>query len=367
MEAEAYIFLDCEKLEIRISGVTQCDYDDLPSFLRRTKTKIFYNPANTNVLLSEAIPEKQEFEPAEEIIPLLKAVKSEIEIKNIKNAFVKDSVVVTKLLFWIHTQMEKDAPLTEGEIAIKLKSLRQEQPHYLCDSFKTIAAYGANAAQAHYNTAYPGEPLKPQGFLLIDTGGQYLDGTTDSTRTIPVGPLSDEMKRDFTLVLKGHINLARAQFLKGTTGHALDILARQPLWQHGQNYRSGTGHGIGYCLGVHEGPHNIGTLANNVALVPGMLVTNEPGIYKEGRHGIRTENVLLVRELFQNDDGTFLGFEPLMYCPIALEAIDTSLLYDWEIEYLNAYHKKTFETLSPFLDENERAWLRNATAEISSR
>ncbi|MCL2576902.1 MAG: aminopeptidase P family protein [Defluviitaleaceae bacterium] len=360
---EAHIFIDPQKIESTLlPDFTLHDYNSLPSFLKNFKTeKIYYNPTNTNVQLTEAIPIKSELKPADDIIPLLKAVKTHAELANIKNAFIKEGVVLTKMLFWLHEKI-KERPVTEGEIARVLQKTRKTQAHYICDSFTTICAYGSNAAQAHYNCGETGAVLHERGFLLIDTGGQYLDGTTDTTRTICLGEITDEMKRDFTLVLKGNIALSHAVFPSGTTGSALDILARQALWESGQNYRHGTGHGIGYCLSVHEGPHNISQTYNAVALAPGMLVSNEPAIYKENRYGIRTENILCVTE--KKPGGTFLTFETLTHCPIDTRAISPELLTPTERGRLNDYHKRTYEVLSPHLTTHEREWLKQATHPI---
>ena len=373
-EKDAHLFIDLKKvpkqLEAKLitQGFTLNDYHALTAKLRTMPTggKLLYNGKKTNVLLSEAIPSgiKLATKPEMDIIPLLKAIKSDEELANIKNAYTKESIVIVKMLKWLEDSMHLNKHLTEIDVVKFLSEKRLEQAYCLGDSFPTIAAYGANAAQMHYRVENMGAQIKYEGFLLVDTGGQYLDGTTDTTRTIPMGELTQEMIKDFTLVLKGHINLASAVFLKGTTGHALDILARQPLWMEHQNYRSGTGHGIGYCLGVHEGPQNIAQLSNTVALAPGMLVTNEPGVYKEGKYGIRTENVLLVQELTKNDDGTFYNFTPITYCPINTSAIDKSILSQSELEYLNTYHKKVYETLAPLLTPDEGAWLKRVTKEI---
>jgi Xaa-Pro aminopeptidase len=266
---------------------------------------------------------------------------------------------MVKTLNWLDKVGIGECTVTEGAVANVLQAFRKLQPYYLSDSFSPIVAYGANAALSHYSCEI-GEELRAEGFLLIDTGGQYLDGTTDTTRTVCLGEVTDEMKRNFTLVLKGHIALSRAVFLKGTTGTNLDILARMPLWENGLNYNHGTGHGIGCCLSVHEGPHNISRGHNAVALTAGMLVTNEPAYYKEGHYGIRTENVLAVTA--RGDD--FYGFEPLTRCPVDKRAIAPELLTEIEIDWLNAYHKLTYETLSPFLTEEEAEWLKNATDNI---
>jgi Xaa-Pro aminopeptidase len=354
-ERDAFVFIDREKISA-IDGFIFHDYDALPNYLKNfSSQKIFYNPVKTNVLLAESIQNAGNLKPAEEIVPLLKAVKSKTELANIKNAFVKEGVAMTKMLFWLDSAIKSER-VTEGDVVRVMQKFRAEQELYLGDSFATIAAYGENAAQAHYSCGEVGATLALDGFLLIDTGGQYLDGTTDTTRTICLGEPTDEMKRDFTLVLKGHIALARAVFLKGTIGSALDILARLPLWESGQNFQHGTGHGIGYCLSVHEGPHNISQHYNAVPLSPGMLVTNEPALYKKS-YGIRTENVLVVCEKEKTPDGEFFSFENLTLCPIDTRAIDFDLLTDIEKNWLENYHARVLEVLSPYLNAQEREWL----------
>jgi len=372
-DKDAHLFIDQAKVaniadKLKSQGFTIHDYHALTAKLRtmpRTGTMLF-NGKKTNVLLSEAIPLGLKImrKMDSDIIPKLKSVKSETEIANTKNAYIKDSIVIIKTLIWIEDSLKQNKTITECDISAYLAELRKSQEHCLGDSFNTIAAYGENAALMHYRPENGGATIKQEGLLLIDTGGQYLDGTTDTTRTIPVGAITEEMINDFTLVLKGHINLAQAKFLKGTTGHALDVLARQPLWQECQNYKCGTGHGIGYCLGVHEGPQNIAQKLNTIELAPGMLVTNEPGVYKEGRYGIRTENVLLVEKHAEAEDGIFLKFTPLTYVPISQSALNVELLTSQEKSYLNDYHKSVLETLSPLLSETEVEWLKNATKEI---
>jgi Xaa-Pro aminopeptidase len=364
-ETDAYVFADKTKIsEIELENFTLHDYDDLAEFLKNTENP-YFNPDDTNVTLAGCVENSKSHKSTDDIIPLLKAVKTETELANIKNAFIKEGVAMVKMLHWLDNAGvgTTEYPITEGAIATVLQEFRKLQPHYLCDSFSSIIAYGANAALSHYNSGEIGAELHAEGFLLIDTGGQYLDGTTDTTRTICLGEISDEMKRNFTLVLKGHIALSRAVFLKGTTGTNLDILARMPLWENGLNYNHGTGHGIGYCLSVHEGPHNIsrGNI-NSAAFVPGMLVTNEPAFYKENHYGIRTENVLAVIECAGRSD--FYAFEPLTHCPIDKRAIAAELLTETETDWLNAYHKRTFETLSPHLSDEERDWLKNAAEKI---
>ncbi|MCL1843875.1 MAG: aminopeptidase P family protein [Defluviitaleaceae bacterium] len=378
-ETEAYIFADFIKIaevsgKLTAMGFTIHEYDALPEFLQNLKTgKLYYNALYTNVLLAESVPKncdaKNALKPAEDIIPLLKCTKTKEEIENVKTAYIRESLVIVKTLKWLDETIGKQ-PITEADVSRYITNLRQGLPRYLCDSFNTIAAYGENAALSHYNPGETGETLQQSGFMLIDTGGNYLDGTTDTTRTVCLGDISDEMKNDFTLVLKGNIALSRAVFPKGTTGSALDVIARQPLWFDFQNYNHGTGHGIGYCLNVHEGPHNIAQHHNPVALAPGMLVTNEPGIYKKGRYGIRTENVLLVRKCRSSPGagnteldatGIFLEFEVLTFCPFDQRAIMPEKLTQIERDWLNAYHEKTYKTLSPHLNNEERDWLKNAT------
>lgn len=356
-QTDAHVFIDAKKITgLQLSEFTIHAYDALPKFLKNFGAKkIFFNPHTTNVLLTESIAHgaRSEFKPAEEIIPHLKAVKTPYELANIKNAFIKEGVAMTKTLFWLESEMASGGQVTEGDVVRILQKFRGEQSDYLCDSFDTVSAYGANAAEAHYSCGETGATLFPKGFLLLDSGGQYLDGTTDTTRTIPLGELTDEMRRDYTLVLKGHIALSRAVFMRGTTGTQLDILARLPLWETGQNYSHGTGHGLGFCLSVHEGPHNISTNHNAVEFEPGMLVTNEPALYKAGRYGIRTENVLAVRRA----NPGFLCFEVLTVCPIDTRAILPEMLTKIEREWLADYHKNVCETLAPHLSDMERAWL----------
>jgi Xaa-Pro aminopeptidase len=362
-QTDAHIFIDTQKLppNVLLPGFTIHPYDSLLENLC-IANKIHFNPSNTSVKISNRIKTPEPL--TKDIISLLKAVKTPAEISNIKNAFVKEGVVLTKTLFWLEDAIADGQPITEGDVARKISELRKTQPHFLYESFPTICAYGANAAQAHYSCGEKGETLQPSGFLLIDTGGQYLDGTTDTTRTIALGALTHEMKRDFTLVLKGNLALSHAIFPLGTTGSALDILARQHLWANGQNYRHGTGHGIGYCLSVHEGPHNISGTHNAIALTPGMLTSNEPAYYKPNEYGIRIENIIYVKEHEKTLDGNFLSFGTLTLCPIDTRAILPEMLSPEELARLNAYHACVFEALSPHLPPAERTRLKQATTAI---
>jgi len=370
-ETEATIFVDKAKVadisgKLTSQGFTLAPYEAIPEKLKTLPTTdtIYYNKNKTNVLLAEAIPEGLERKlEIKNIIAHLKGAKSGHELANIKNAFVKEGVAMVKLLKWLDESVKAGKTLTEDEIAKTLTGIRKQQKDCLGDSFDTISAYGANGALPHYRHEGDGATIKPEGFFLLDTGGQYLDGTTDTTRTVAVGPLTDEMKKDFTLVLKGHLAVNAAVFLAETTGVAIDALARQPILQDRQNFKHGTGHGIGYCLGVHEGPHGVSS-RSTVALVPGMLISNEPGIYKQGRYGIRTENVLAVRELCKDDGNTFLHFENMTVCPYDTGAIVVEMLTQIEKDTINLYHTMVYHTLATMLAEDEKVWLENATKAI---
>ncbi|HZJ82535.1 MAG TPA: aminopeptidase P family protein, partial [Clostridia bacterium] len=272
----------------------------------------------------------------DDIIIKLKGVKNSVEIENMKETHIKDGVAMVNFLHWLDTNIGVEE-ITEIDIAQKLVELRTEQEHCLGASFDTIAGYNANAAMMHYMaTPENYAVLKPEGVLLVDSGGQYLGGTTDITRTMVLGDISEEQIRDFTLVLKAKMAMSRAIFLEGSSGKSLDALARQPLWENHMNYKCGSGHGLGYCLSVHEGPHGFGV---DVPFEEGMVVTIEPGVYKENRYGIRTENTLVVvKDKLDEDAGQFYRFDMLTYCPIDIRAIDTSLLRQDEIDWVNNYH-----------------------------
>lgn len=297
-----------------------------------------------------------------DIISNLKSIKNPIEIKNIKETHIKDGVAMVNFLYWLDTNIGVNK-ITELDIVEKLVEYRMEQKDCLGASFATIAGYNANAAMMHYMPTEDNyATLRPNGILLVDSGGQYLSGTTDITRTIVLNEVTDEQKYDFTLVLKANIAMSTAIFLKGSTGRTLDVIARQHLWKHHINYQCGSGHGIGYCLSVHEGPHGFGT---DVPFEPGMILTIEPGVYREGRYGIRIENtVLVVEDKLDEDIGQFYSFEMLTYCPIDIRAIDISLLDRVEIDWINHYHKKVYNVLSPYLEVKQKNWLKKMTANI---
>ena len=297
-------------------------------------------------------------------VALMKAVKNEIEQAGFRKAMERDGVALVKFLRWL----EEAVPVGgESELSVdkKLYEFRAEQANFKGISFDTIAGYKEHAAIVHYEaTPETDIPLKPEGLLLLDSGAQYLDGTTDITRTLPLGPLTEEEKQDYTLVLKGHLQLQNAQFPAGTCGTQLDVLARSAMWKCGINYLHGTGHGIGHFLCVHEGPHQIRMNHMPTLLEPGMIVTDEPGIYKAGRHGIRIENTLLIVPAQETEFGKFYKFEPLTLCPIAKEAIAICLLNDEELAWLNEYHQMVYDRLHPYLNEKEQAWLKEATSSL---
>lgn len=304
---------------------------------------------------------KREVVDAESPVKLLKAVKNEQEMAGFRSAMLKDGIAMVKFLKWLKPAVEAGGQ-TEVTIDERLTALRAEQPLFRGLSFDTIAGYEANGAIVHYEaTPESAAALQPKGLLLLDSGAQYQDGTTDITRTIALGPLTEEQRRVYTLVLKGHIDLQLLQFPDGASGTQLDAIARRPLWQAGLNYLHGTGHGVGSFLNVHEGPHQIRMEWKPTPLKAGMTVTDEPGIYLEGRFGVRIENTLLVVPAAETECGRFLRFEPLTLCPIDTTPIIPELLSAEEKEWLNAYHQTVYERLSPYLDAEEQAWLRRAT------
>ncbi len=298
-------------------------------------------------------------------VETFKAIKNETEINGFRNAMKSDGVAMVRFLIWLEKNVEGEN-ITELGVADKLRELRSKDPLNRGESFTTIAGYGSNGAIVHYSaTLESNTTLQPEGFLLVDSGGQYLNGTTDLTRTISLGALTDQMRRDYTAVLRGTINLAKAQFPTGTRGTQLDVLARLAIWQEGTNYLHGTGHGVGHYLNVHEGPQSIRMNENPVTLRPGMITSDEPGIYRAGSHGIRIENLLLVEERDKIKYGVFYGFETLTLCPIDTKPILVSKMQAEELLYLNDYHKMVYEKLSPLLDEEESQWLKEATKPIA--
>lgn len=297
-------------------------------------------------------------------IPAMKAVKNNVEIEGFRNAMLRDGIALVKFLRWLRPAVEAGGQ-TEMSVSAKLEELRAVQPLYRGLSFDTIAAYQEHGAIVHYEpTPETDVPLRPEGFLLLDSGAQYLDGTTDITRTVALGPVTDEQRLVYTLVLKGHIGLELCRFPRGASGTQLDAIARKDMWRYGLNYLHGTGHGVGSYLNVHEGPHQIRMEYKPAPLVEGMTVTDEPGIYLPGLFGVRTENTLLIAPWKETQFGRFLQFEPLTLCPIDTEPIILDMLAAEERDWLNAYHKTVYDRLSPHLDGEDLAWLAAACAPV---
>lgn len=296
-----------------------------------------------------------------------KAVKNSTEIAGMQDCHIKDGVAVSRFLAWLDNQVANGQLHDEATLSNKLSAFRQQESSLVDLSFATISAAASNAAMCHYNHLDQAAPatLELNNVYLVDSGGQYLNGTTDITRTIAVGECSAEIKQAFTLVLKGHIALACARFPTGTCGHQLDTLARQHLWAHGLDYDHGTGHGVGHCLSVHEGPQRISKVASKVALQPGMVLSNEPGYYKGDAYGIRIENLELVVEVATEGERATLGFAALTRAPIDKRLVDTSLLTQQELDWWNAYHQRVWQDVSPFLQGEDLAWLQQATAELT--
>lgn len=337
-------------------------YSDLE---QNTNTnKVLADPAYLNYAIYQDLSPHCELIEHKTYVALMKAIRNQTEIGNLHRAMIKDGVALVKFLKWLDTEADIYHE-TEMSVDRQLHAFRAAQADYIGESFDTIAGYGAHGAIVHYEaTPETDAALEPRGFLLLDSGAQYLDGTTDITRTIPLGHLTQEEKEDYTLILKGHIDLAMAIYPERTRGAQLDILARQPIWRHRMNYLHGTGHGVGSFLNVHEGPHSIRMEDNPVTLQAGMVVTNEPGIYKAGSHGIRTENILLVVPAGEGMFGNYLQFETVTLCPIDKRPIIKELLSDEEVGWFNQYHQRVFDLLSPQLDYDERYWLANATSPL---
>ena len=294
-----------------------------------------------------------------------KAVKNPIEIGGFRDCHLQDGIAMVRFLHWLDRCMQNDRAVSEWDAAVHLGQLRAEIPGYQGDSFETISAYGPSAALPHYITPKAGAPmLEPHGLYLCDSGGQYLNGTTDITRTWALGPCTPLEMEDYTLVLRGHIDLAMAVFPLGTPGCRLDALAREPLWSHQRNYGHGTGHGVGWFLGVHEGPQDVRQNLNGVGFEAGMVVSDEPGIYREGQFGVRHENLILCVSAGSNDFGNWLRFEPLTLCPFDTSPLLVDMLTPAERDWLNDYHALVYDRLRPYLDESDAEWLRERTIPV---
>ncbi len=353
-------------LNLKSDDIQIIPYKGISGFMEQMEAdkKVWIDPANTNKQIYEWLVEQQaEIIKGRSPATTLKARKNKTELGYIRQAMIKDGIALTKMSRWLEMMLDK-VMVTEYEVSKQLNRYRQAQGNFKGDSFDAIVGYNANGAIVHYRPK-PAEslPIKPDGLLLVDSGGQYLEGTTDITRTYSLGPVSEQQKKHYTLVLKGHIALSKAVFPKGTTGVQLDILARQYLWQRGLNYGHGTGHGVGFFLNVHEGPQSIGAdskgVRTTVAIEPGMIVSNEPGYYLEGQYGIRIENLIVcVESDIKGADGQpFLGFETLSLFPYELDLIDGSLLSVTEKQWVKDYHQRVFELLKPGLSPEEVKWL----------
>jgi len=371
---QVHLFIDEDKISDEIKGILDNDgillhpYNDVYAFTEKLATSevVLLDSARLNFALYNRIPHSVKIVDKMNPSVLFKAMKNEIEAENIRKAHVKDAVAHTKFMYWIKNNYDKEV-ITELSASAKLESLRAEQENFLWPSFGSISAFGAHAAMCHYaSTEETNCQLLPGTFYLSDTGGNYWEGSTDITRTVALGEVSDELKNHFTNVLRGNLALANAKFLYGCTGQNLDILARQYLWNTGLDYNHGTGHGVGYLLSIHEAPCRIRWQQGfeTVPLSHGMVLSDEPGLYIENSHGIRLENELLVRNGVKNEYGQFMEFEVITYVPFDLDAIEPSLMRDDEKELLNNYHKLVFDTVSPYLTSEETEWLKHYTRAI---
>lgn len=351
-------------------GVTIKPYEEIGQAVGNMPagTKVWLDSGTVNYRLTQKVPKDVEILDQESPIVLMKAVKTPEEMRHMRAAHIKDGVAVTRFIHWLKTNVDRET-VTEVGAAGKLEMLRSQMEGYLEPSFSSIIAYGPHGAIVHYAPTQESDvEMKAKSFCLADVGGHYQEGTTDITRTIALGDLTEEEKRYYTTVLRGNLALGAAKFVEGVSGQSLDVLARGPLWELGMDYNHGTGHGVGYILGVHEGPQRIhwrvAPGAKSIPLEEGMIVSDEPGLYLEGRFGIRLENLVLCRKGEKNDHGQFLYLEPLTMVPFDREAILPELMTEKELECLNRYHQRVYEALSPHLDEEEQGWLKEMTARI---
>ncbi|MGL5084819.1 MAG: aminopeptidase P family protein [Clostridium sp.] len=368
---KANLYIDKDKVNdetlkvLKSEGIDVYSYEDIEKDVEAIKESVVIDPQKVSAKLYSLINKKVKITEKVNITTILKAMKNNVEIANTENSQVRDGVAMVKFIKWLKENISKEE-ITEISASDEVLGFRAEGDNFKGPSFGTIAGYKDHAAMMHYSATEESEyTLKPEGMLLLDSGGQYLDGTTDITRTFILGSVTEEEKRDFTLVLKGHIALSKAKFLKGTTGMNLDILARQPMWQYGMDYKCGTGHGVGYFLNVHEGPQGFRQEGNTTVLEEGMIITNEPGIYKEGKHGIRIENTLLVvKDVMSKEFGEFYKFQTISYCPIDLNGVVVEMLESNEKDWLNNYHETVFNKISPFLNDEEVNFLKEQTRSI---
>ena len=352
------------------NGITTQPYESFYDYVKNIHVdKVLMNKQVANYRICNNIPASVEVLDEKDPTERMKAIKNETEVRNTRNAHVKDAVAMCRFMYWLKKNVGK-IPMTEISVSDYLEQLRAEQEGFLDLSFDTICGYADHGAIVHYSATPESDvPLKPEGLLLVDSGGHYLEGTTDITRTFVLGPITDEMKADFTRVCRSNMNLANVRFLHGCTGINLDVIAREPFWEANLDYNHGTGHGVGYILNVHEGPNafrwqkSVGRSEDSV-LEEGMITTDEPGIYIEGKYGIRLENELLCCKGEKNEYGQFMYFENITYVPFDLDAIDPEQMTSVERSRLNEYHAKVYEVVSPYLEGEEKAWLKEATRAI---
>lgn len=375
LEGKAYPYLeDAKGISVREylerTGVTVMPYDGVYDMVEGLKNeKVLLEKCRVNYAVYRLIDGSNKVIDRMNPTASMKAVKNDVEIENEKRAHIKDGVAMTKFIYWLKKNTGR-IPMDEISVSDYLGKLRMDQEGCIGLSFATISAYGAHGAMCHYSaTPESSIPLEPRGLYLIDSGGQYYEGTTDITRTIAMGPVTDEEKEHFTLVLMSMLRLGDVKFLHGCRGLSLDYAAREPLWRRGLNYEHGTGHGVSYLSSVHERPNGIRfkmvpERQDNAVMEAGMITSDEPGVYIEGSHGIRTENLVLCVEDEKNEYGQFLRFEYLTYVPIDLEVIDREIMSERDVELLNRYHEQVYEKISPYLDEDERVWLAEATRAV---
>ena len=370
-QQKATLYISSKKVTSEVKAYLQeqnillKEYEQILEDLKHyPETSLTLDPSTSNWELIAHLPDSCKVVEHNSIIAPMKAIKNEAEIEGYKNAMLRDGIAMVKFLHWLDTAV-RTGQETELSVDKKLTSLRAQQPLYRDISFDTIAGYGPHGAIVHYEaTSETDIPLEPHGLLLLDSGAQYQDGTTDITRTIALGPLTEQEKIDYTLVLKGHIRLALCKFPAGSSGTQIDVCARYAMWQEGINFLHGTGHGVGSYLNVHEGPHQIRMNYVPAPLCANMTVTNEPGIYRAGSHGVRIENTMLVTPYLNNEFGEFLQLEALTLCPIDKTPIVRERMEKDEIQYLNEYHQRVYRELAPHLNEDEKAWLKEACAAL---
>ena len=374
-EKEAVLFIQTkilkeeDRLYFKKHGISLQEYETAADYLGNRKgERLLVDPRYCSYAMYRIAAENNKIVEEQNPTELLKAVKNPVELANMEKVFMEDNVALTRFIYWLKKNIGKQK-ITEVSASDQLEKYRREIPEFLELSFPTIAGYGPNAAMMHYEaTEENATELDTKGFLLVDSGGQYMGGTTDVTRTIALGDLTKEEIYHYTLVAAGMIQMTNARFLYGCTGRNLDILAREPIWEKGLDYKCGTGHGVGYILNVHEGPQSLRwqylPKAKEAVFEEGMDVTNEPGIYVEGSHGIRIENVMVAKKGEKNEYGQFMHFDTLTWVPLERNAIDVSYLTDRERQWINEYQKRVYEKLSPFLNEEEREWLAEETREV---